>query len=252
MQEGTVDWRAWSAFFERRASRPMPRHGNDEQHLELPASLARSLAIFQLGESGGGTIIGQAARSNIDGIDAHYANAMRLFVREETRHADILAICVRMLGGSLIRENWTARLFVHSRRLLGLRLKVLVLLAAEVVGLCYYHLLASKLPPCRIKTLLAQLVSDEQQHLQFHCCFLRAQARSGWRRVLFVAAWRTTMIAAAMAVLLDHRSAMRDLDLKPGVVWRRWMLYCRLAERLVTGVDDDMYRYSPARESTRG
>ena len=121
-----------------------------------------------------------------------------------------------------------------------MRLKVLVLLAAEVVGLCYYHLLASKMPPCRIKTLLQQMVSDERQHLQFHCCFLRAQACSAWRRAIFVLAWRTTMLAAAVAVLFDHRQAMRDLDLEPGVVWRRWMLYCRLAEHLVTGMDDEI------------
>jgi len=89
---------------------------------------------------------------------------MQLFVKEEHRHAEILAICIRNLGGNLIRQNWTARLFVFGRRLIGLRLKVLVLLAAEVVGICYYHLLATRLPPTRLKSLLAQLVNDERAH----------------------------------------------------------------------------------------
>jgi hypothetical protein len=242
MQQETVDWRGWSAFFERRANRGVPQAQTDSTHSELPASLSRSLAIFQLGESGGGTIVGQAARSSIKAIDGHYANAIRLFVKEENRHADILAVCIGMLGGSLIEDNWTARLFVRSRRLLGLRLKVLVLLAAEVVGLCYYHLLAAKLPPCQVRTLLQQMVSDEKQHLQFHCCFLRSQTGSLWKRAVFVLAWRITMSVAAVAVLFDHRHAIRDLDLRPGIVWRRWMLYCRLAERLVTCADDEMHQ----------
>jgi len=251
MQPETVDWRGWSAFFERRANRAVPeaQAGANTIHASLPASLSQSLAIFQLGESGGGTIVEQVMQSDIEGIDAHYANAVRLFVREENRHAEILAVCVRMLGGTLIRDNWTARAFVRCRRLLGLRLKVLVLLVAEVVGLCYYHLLAAKLPHCQVKSLLGQLVSDEKQHLQFHCCFLRSQTSGFWRRTIFVISWRCVMLVAAIAVLIDHRRAIRDLNLDPGIVWRRWMLYCRLAERLVTEADDDSNVCQATRES---
>jgi len=229
-----VNWREWLDFFERRSERRLPEAEANELYSQLPESLARSLAIFQLGESGGGTIIEQARQSDIESIDEHYADAMQLFVKEENRHADILAICVRMLGGSLIEENWTARLFVGSRRLIGLRLKVMVLLAAEVVGLCYYHLLSARLPLSQLKSLLSQLVNDERAHLQFHCDFLRTQTKSIWRRAIFVVAWRFTMLAAAIVVLIDHRPAIRDLGIKPIVVWRRWLLYCRLAEQLVT------------------
>lgn len=230
-----VNWREWLNFFERRRGRRLPDPEPSEAYAELPESLARSLAIFQLGESGGGTIVEQARQSGIRSIDDNYADAMHLFVKEENRHADILAICVRMLGGSLIQENWTAKLFVGSRRLIGLRLKVLVLLAAEVVGLCYYHLLAARLPSGQIKSLLAQLVNDERAHLQFHCTFLRSQTECLWKRAIFIIAWRITMFAAAIVVLIDHWPAIRDLGIGPTVVWRRWMLYCRLSERLVVG-----------------
>ena len=229
-----VNRREWLIFFERRSERRLPDPEPSEEYAELPESLTRSLAIFQLGESGGGTIIEQARQSNIESIDEDYADAMQLFVREENRHADILAICVRMLGGTLIQENWTAKLFVGSRRLIGLRLKVLVLLAAEVVGLCYYHLLAARLPEGQIKSLLAQLVNDERAHLQFHCTFLRSQAECFWKRAIFIITWRITMFTAAIVVLIDHWPAIRDLGIGPSVVWRRWMLYCKLSERLVT------------------
>ena len=235
MQGCATRWREWRELFESRRDRPLPIPDNAGRRYEFAESLARSLAIFQLGESGGGTIIQQARNSPIPQIDEHYAAAMALFVKEENRHAEILALCVKTLGGMLIRSNWTARLFVFSRRLIGLRLKVVVLLAAEVVGICYYHLLSQKLPNCQIRDWLAELVEDEESHLYFHCEFLRSQARTEWRRVIFVVVWRSTMFAAAIAVMLDHRAVIRDLSIGVGTIWRRWMTYSRLAERLVVG-----------------
>lgn len=234
MHSENIDWQKWHLFFARRSERQLPGLKTSEDYSNIPASVARSLAIFQLGESGGGTVIEQARRSTIPGVDEHYADAMQYFVDEEHRHAEILAICVRNLHGSLIRTNWTAKLFVWGRRLIGLRLKVLVLLAAEIVGLCYYRLIASRLPPSRLQSMLAQIVDDERAHLHFHCDFLRGQTQVAWRRTLFLVAWRLTMIAAAVVVLIDHRRALRDLDLPMETVWRRWNTYSRYAERLVT------------------
>ena len=172
--EGT-SWREWMELFQSRSGRPLPVVEPPRRYATLPASLAKSLAIFQLGESGGGTIIEQARASRLPQLDPHYAEAMALFVREENRHADILAMCVEQLGGELIRKNWTATLFVSARRLIGLRLKVLVLLAAEVVGICYYHLISEKLPVSPMRDWLKELVNDEQSHLDFHCSFLHSQ-----------------------------------------------------------------------------
>jgi hypothetical protein len=230
-----IDWRDWVEFFRKRIDRPFRMPDTCDLNGYLPKSLAESLAIFQLGESGGGTIIEQARRSGIKAIDYHYADAMALFVAEEHRHADILASCVTALGGTLISRNWTAQLFVAARRLIGLRIKVLVLLAAEVVGICYYHLLARKIPQCDIKVMLDELVADELSHLQFHCCFLRSQVRSSWSRGIFIIVWRATMLAAAVAVIIDHRNALHDLGIDRRIVWRRWMDYGRLAEGFVTG-----------------
>ena len=52
---------------------------------------------------------------------------------------------------------------------------------------------------------------------------------------MFIGAWRTTMLLAALAVLIDHRAAIRDMQIPVRVVWERWMSYSRLAERLVVG-----------------
>ncbi len=230
------DWESWRISFERRRGRPLPDPFAEEPELAmLPPSVARSLAVFQLGESGGGTIVEQARRSRLAATKGGYADAMALFVEEEHYHAELLACGVRMLGGRLLRENWTAKLFVFGRRLLGLRLKVTVLLVAEVVGICYYHLLASKLPPCRLRALLDDIVADELTHLDFHCSFLRTQTASRPRRMLFRLVWRCLTTLAASVVLLDHRRTLADLGISRRTAWQRWMFCSRRAEQLASG-----------------
>ncbi|HEX2138575.1 MAG TPA: hypothetical protein VHG33_02565 [Woeseiaceae bacterium] len=235
MKAGNPNWKTWRDLFAARSGRPLPGLDDPRDYSDVPASVARSLAIFQLGESGGGTVIEQARNSGLAAAGDSYADAMQLFVAEEHRHAAILAVCVRRLGGTLVRRNWTAGLFVFARRLLGLRLKVTVLLAAEVVGICYYHSLATRLPASDLRCLLEQIANDERSHLRFHCDFLRTEARGPGGRLLFTAVWRLTMLAAAVVTLVDHRAALRDLGLPLAGVWRRWRVYSRLAERLVTG-----------------
>ena len=226
-------WETWAKFFAKRNNRALPALEQDQDYSALPESLAHSLAIFQLGESGGGTIIKQALHNRLPGVDEYYAAAMALFVEEEHRHANILAMCVRLLGGRLIRTNWTARLFVFARRLIGLRLKVVVLLAAEVVGICYYHLLAVHLPPSRLRSQLLEIVEDERSHLYFHCDFLRSQTKKRWQKRVFVIVWRAVMVCAAIVVAIDHRRAIRDLDIGLKRVLVRWKSYSDLAETLV-------------------
>ncbi len=226
-------WKEWADVFRSRSERPLPPLEVDADYSQMPASLARSLAIFQLGESGGGTVIRQARRSNLPNIDRNYGEAMAWFVAEEHRHANLLGMCVRLLGGELIKENWTAKLFVFGRRLVGLRLKVLVLLAAEVVGLVYYNLLARRLTSCNLRERLLEIVEDERSHLYFHCDFLRSQTGSRARRWVFRIAWRAVISAAALVVAFDHRHAIRDLGIGFSTVIERWANFARLAEALV-------------------
>lgn len=233
MQTETKEWGRWRRIFEARSERPLPRLGKGTAYADLPPSVARSLAIFQLGESGGGTVVEQAKASRLAGMDDDYCESLRLFVEEEHRHANLLAMCVRMLGGDLINKNWTAHLFVFFRRLIGLRTKIMVLLAAEVVGICYYHLLARHLPEGRIRRMLEELVVDEQTHLDFHCAFLRMQTRTSWHRRLFRIAWRGTMFFSTLVVLMDHFAAIRALGIGIGPVWKRSWETALYAERLI-------------------
>lgn len=227
------DWEDWHRFFAGRATRPLPALCADHEYHRLPESLARSIAVFQLGESGGGTVVEEARRSRLPGIDDHYAEALGLFVEEEHRHANVLAICVRLMGGELLRENWTAKLFVRGRRLLGLRLKIMVLMAAEVVGLTVYRAIAERLPPGSMQDWLGEIVRDEALHLEFHAAFLRRQVRGPIASVVFRAAWRALAVAARLAVSIDHRRMFRDMVIDPAQLREEWRRIARRVEERV-------------------
>ncbi|WP_124538434.1 ferritin-like domain-containing protein [Piscinibacter terrae] len=207
--------------------------GGDACHASVPPSVARSLAVFQLGETGGGTVVEQARRSAFAKNNPGYARAMELFVQEEHRHAQVLAMCVYALGGQLIRSNWTDSLFVVVRRAMGLRLKVLVLLAAEVVGISYYQRIAQGLEPSPLRDALEELCADEQSHLHFHCEFLRVQADGPMKRWLFKAAWRTVTAVAQLAVYLEHRGALKDMGVPRSELFARWRKTVEQAQALV-------------------
>ena len=205
-------WTGWKTHFERNRGRPLPPM---DTVVGLPAAaasaLARSLARFQIGETGEGRIVGAVARCQMDGIDDDYRRALALFIAEEGRHARILAGLVGALGGELLHTTWTERLFVGVRRLAGIRCKLLVMTAAEVVGAGFYAGLAARLPPGATRAALEQIAADEHAHLQFHRRFFALQAPRGWRRLLFLAAWFPLAHAASLVVLWDHRHTLRAL-----------------------------------------
>jgi len=237
------DWARWRERFAARQDRPLPALETDLDYRQLPRSVARSLAVFQLGESGGGTVVDQARDSRLPGVNADYAEAVLLFVAEEHRHADILGMCVRLSGGKLLRRNWTSRLFVRGRRLMGLRLKVLVLLAAEVVGLVFYCQIARRLPAGVLRHWLEELVEDERMHLDFHCAFLRSQVHGRLGEFVFLGTWWLLMAAAGAAVLIDHHRTLRDLYIDRSEVRQAWSGYRQAVERRV--LRDDHEATSP-------
>jgi len=231
-----MQWIEWRCHFEQQAQRPLPVMGPPGSYATLPAAgpIARSLATFQLGESGEGRIAHEIDGAVLPDIDADYRRALKLFVAEEGRHARLLAIAVQMLGGQLVHRNWTDALFVRGRRLLGVRLKIVVLLAAEILGLTFYSLIARALPVGALRSTLRQICSDELHHLRFHADFLRSQALGPlWRPGLKIALWVVCLLAAVV-VVLDHLPTLRAVRVSPASVLRRMVRLTASAHRLAS------------------
>ncbi|PJZ58517.1 sugar transferase [Leptospira barantonii] len=210
-----IEWKTWRDHFRKNEHRPLPKIVSEVLELRPNemSSIAYSLAIFQLGESGEGRIAKEIDKTILFGIDDFYREALKLFVKEEGRHARILGECVRALKGELIESNWTERLFHFGRRLLGVRLKLMVLLAAEVVGICFYRKIAEKIPNGFVKSALLEVVKDEEKHLKFHGDFFRVRVKTFLSKILFRILWRTISIAACITVILDHRKTFRILGI---------------------------------------
>ncbi|MGJ4787042.1 glycosyl transferase [Leptospira koniambonensis] len=208
-------WGNWAKHFKKNVDRPYPIV--QEQVIgfipqkRLP--VAKSLAIFQLGESGEGRIAKDIDNVNIYGVDPNYREALKLFVKEEGRHARILGDCVRALRGELIQANWTEKLFHFGRRLLGTRLKLMVLLVAEVIGICFYKKIAEKIPFGSVKNALLHIAEDEEKHLIFHCTFFKIRLKNPVTRFLFKIMWRFLSLVACLSVLMDHRKTFKALEI---------------------------------------
>jgi hypothetical protein len=241
-----MDWSAWRQHFESYAKRPEPEVPRaDEVPAQWRGPLRASLAKFQLGESGEGRIAHEIDRVQLPGVDGDYRAALKRFVAEEGRHARILAKMVLALEGRLLHRNWTEKLFVRARRLLGVRLKLLVLLAAEVIGIGFYGMLSERLPSGALRRALGQICGDERLHLAFHADFFRAQGTTRLRRWLFWSAWQCIGTAAALAVWIDHASTLRAMDVPLWGAWRRLRALVRLAaERFLVAPDDASEAFS--------
>ena len=202
-------WLSFRTNFEANVRRPLPdTTGPHGVPSHARAEVAASLARFQLGEAGEGRIATAIDRFVTPAIDEDYRLALKLFVKEEGRHARILGALVLELGGTLLGKTWTESLFVAGRRMAGIRLKLLVLLVAEVVGIAFYREIADRLDDGCVRRALHQICGDEEQHLTFHRAFFLRIAPSGLLRAVFLAGYGALRFATEQFREPDNGVAM--------------------------------------------
>ncbi len=225
-------WTSWRQHFERNATRPVPLVVDATNGLtaDQVRELGLTLARFQLGETGEGRIAHEIRKFDDPAIDDDYCEALGLFVREEGRHARILGRCVRSLGGPRLSGTWTEDLFRHGRGLAGVRLKLIVLLSAEVIAVGFYGDIVDALPEGSLRDALQQIVNDEDAHMAFHNDFFSSQLRSTASRLAFRAAWWTIATSACSVVLWDHRKTLTVFGRSRRATARRLVALIRQVE----------------------
>ena len=197
----------------------------------------RSLAVFQLGESGGGTRLMNYVRKVVKAEKlAGYEEAISLFVQEEQRHARILAEVVLYLEGTLLQKQWTNSIFRWLRNHFGVEFNIQVLLIAELVAEAYFGMLYRRLEDKPLRACCHRLLLDEMRHIAFHTEFLRErlEAMPRWWRVL----WRTQFWllhrVTAIVVAWDHRDCLAAVDISPAEFCRMtWKTGDRFLRRLI-------------------
>lgn len=208
----------WIQYYEKHAT----RHATESYDWDAPLpdtarpdiqALAASLAIFQLGESGGGTRLRRYAEalSAADPSFSGYSRAVELFIREENAHAALLKKMVQRLGGTLLEKQWSNSVFRFVRSAMGLEFNVQILLSAELIARGYYGLLARHAPDAVIRETCLRITRDEVGHIAFHVDFFRDRlaAWPPWRAAIWRVQFSLLFEAAGWVVWWDHGTALR-------------------------------------------
>lgn len=219
---------AWLDAFERNRTRA-PQHPEaiGEIDPQLRAALVRAVQLFQIGETGEGRIVAQVRRSDDPAFDDATREAMALYIAEEGRHARELGELLRALGGERLREYSGQTLFRRARNMFGLRTKMQVLTAAEVIGLVFYGLMVEHVDEPTIRRTLGLMAEEEARHLEFQRqWFARVVALCpAPLRPLYAAALAVrfaAILAASMtAATWAQRSLLRTLGVSPVTVGLR-------------------------------
>lgn len=239
-----MDFHVWRRYFlGNKRQRPDPRWNAP---VELPpetcATLAESLAHFQLGESGDGGTLLRSARARPPGPG--FPEAAALFIAEEQEHARLLALLVRRFGGSLVTTHWTHTAFKTVRHLAGLDFEMQVLLVAETLGTAYYRLLNGRCTDPAIADSCALILRDEEAHLRFHADHVRARGRGAIASAIFRLRLEAILRAAMVAAWLDHGAALRAFgwrfrDFHRQVVVELGRFHVRLASAETPAPEED-------------
>lgn len=189
---------------------------------ELPENirepLARSIAIFQLGESGGGTRLRRYARK-IAPLEQFrgYMRAMDLFVAEEQGHAALLARLLGHLGGTRLQKQWSNSVFRTLRVLVNIEFNIQVLLTAELIAEVYFGHLYLRVNDPAVRLIARKLLSDEMKHLVFQREFLADRLGTLSPMMQRLWRWQFQIIhrVTTWVVSWDHAECFRAIGFPP-------------------------------------
>lgn len=213
----------WTEFFRKGSAERSVIPWDAEMTLppEIAEPLCASLQRFQLGESGEGRMLLAAAENR---GDRNYVAAAREFVNQEGFHARTLELLVRRFGGKPLDRHWSDRIFTLIRRAFGLRMELMTILCAEMVGAVYFRMLADGIADPALTAACDQIARDEAGHIAFHVDFFRGEFAPlpTLSRSVLRLAFEVTFQIAAFVVVVDHRRLFRVLDISPA----EWVREC--------------------------
>lgn len=229
---GRTSWE-WSSYFQSNtewhrqvAWEPLEPLTQQEQH-----AVARSIQVFQLGESGEGRhFLKCAEREAVRSGDWMYLRALRMFLHEEHRHAVYLSEILQASDIPTLQKNWTDGIFRWLRHRAGLELTIIVLLAAELIAQVYYQALRDATANRRLRQICRIVLRDEQLHVRFQAerlALLRA-SQSKLRRFLTNCFEHALFLPTLGVVWCTHRPVFRAAGMSFSSYWSKlWRCFRR-------------------------
>lgn len=167
-------------------------------------AIASSVQQFQLGEGaqGRGFVRRATAFAEREG-EAAYVDALRLFIAEEQRHSAVLGRFMDLEGIARLDQHWIDNVFRRLRKLAGLELCVMVLVAAECISVPYYRALHDATASPLLRAICRRILTDESAHLLFQGAALgRIRAARTRRSIRVATPWLHRMILAGTLVAI--------------------------------------------------
>src|SRR5262249_4459820 len=154
--------------------------------------------------------------------DIQYLEAIKLFIREEQRHAQYLARFMKLAHIPLARQIFIDSVFRKLRQLAGLECSVSVLIIAEIIAKVFYRALRNA-TECRfLTTICDQILRDEKMHVQFQAERLAILRKSKNRFILVGtnAIHRMLFAGTLIVVWIKCRETLRAGDYPLSVFFR--------------------------------
>lgn len=225
--EAPFDAAHWSQYFQRNLATPLTIPWDVECLLSKGEKtyLAKTLSVFQLGETGEGRVLFRYARTLRDDPRFEgYEAALRLFIDEEKRHAALLAqLILQRFDGELRSSQWSDSLFRGVRHLINLEFELQILLTAELIADAYYGLIYQNVDDPVVKTICRKIVRDEVQHIRFHSHFFGARLHTWPKASRWLWRMQFWFVAKVMIALVwrSHRKQLTEFGIRRADFHRR-------------------------------
>jgi hypothetical protein len=223
----------WSCYFQINAVWHRQIEWEPTQSLteQEQRAVARSIQIFQLGESGEGRhFLKCAEREAVRSGDWMYLRALRLFLHEEHRHAEYLQEILAASRIPNLEANWTDGIFRWLRHRAGLELTIIVLLTAELIAQVYYQALRDATSNRRLRQICRVVLRDEQMHVRFQAERLgKLRANQGKLRRFLTRCFEQALFLPTLSVVWwTHRPVFRAAQMSWRNYWSKlWRCFHR-------------------------
>jgi hypothetical protein len=204
----------WLDYFQQNALEPdLPWNDGTSLSGAERWAVIRSIQQFQLGEGASGARLLRFAHRFCERTgNAGFLAALRLFLKEEQRHSEILRRFLDRERVSCLPRHWVHGIFRWLRGLAGLELCLKVLVTAEILAKPYYAALRDATRSPLLRSICQRILEDESAHLRFQAFAIRQlqQSRLTVLNPLIKTLHAAFLLVTAAVVWVAHRRVFQS------------------------------------------
>ena len=229
-----MDFSYWKDYFVSNSSHFADINWNEHNHLTKKERelITSSLQQFQKGEQSEGKHLFSFAKTFPDPL---YLETIRLFIREEQKHAFVLGNFMDKEGIPRIKQHWVDDVFRRLRKLADLENTITVLITAEIIAKVYYKALKNATNSILLKNLCDQILKDEDQHIAFQSYTMNIfYGEKGKVRRFLGRLWHHILMTGTIVIVwFGHRRVLKAGGYSFSIFFMETMLVFLEAEKQI-------------------